>query len=171
VKLRADEHVSIEIVRAVRGIALSVGWELSHVVEAGDRGATDEHWATKFARAGGEAILTGDTDFFRRPHLVAAINRAGLRVIHMPPKWANARCELQAAHILLWWRRIEKQLEAMSPRECYRPPWNINETGELLKVKVDYHEANKRVKRDQKRPSPKAANNVTPIGRVRPKRG
>src|SRR5437879_1491646 len=115
-------------------MALSPGWELTQVVEVGDRGSQDEHWATKFAKEGGHAILSGDTDFFRHHHLVLAINRSGLRVIHMPPKWSNAKCELQAAHILLWWRRIEQTIESMVPRECYRPPWNITESGDLNKV-------------------------------------
>lgn len=35
-KIRADEHVSIGIVRAVREMALSPGWELSQVIEAGE---------------------------------------------------------------------------------------------------------------------------------------
>lgn len=156
-KIRANEHISEEIVRAVREIALSPGWNLSHVIEVGDRGSEDEHWITKFANEGGHAVLSGDTDFFKRHHLVLAVNRTGIRVIHMPSKWSNARCELQAAHILLWWRRIEKMVSDMSARECYRPPWNISEDGELNRVKVDYQAADRWEKRQAKRVA-KAAN-------------
>lgn len=150
-KVRADEHVSLEIVRAVRGMALTPGWDLSHVVESGDRGAKDEHWITRFARQGGNAIITGDTDFLKRPHQVLAVNRTGMRVIHMPSKWANARCELQAAHVLLWWRRIERCVANMRQRECFRPPWNVSEDGELLKINVDYQNADKWEKRQAQR--------------------
>lgn len=167
-KVRADEHVSIHIVRAVRDMALSDGWELTQVIEVGDRGSSDEHWATKFAREGGHAILSGDTDFFKHHQLVIAINHARLRVVHMPPKWSNARCELQASHMLLWWRRIEKILESMSPLECYRPPWNISEDGELLKIKVNYHDAEHHRKREVQRVERrKAAINVTPINSIK----
>jgi PIN like domain len=150
-KVRGDEHVSLEIVRAVRAMALTHGWEFSSVVEVGDRGSKDEHWITKFASEGGHAIISGDTDFLKRPHQVLAVNRTGMRVIHMPPKWSNARCDLQAAHTLLWWRRIERTIAAMNPRECYRPPWNATEDGELAKLKVDYQDADKWEKRREKR--------------------
>jgi hypothetical protein len=80
-RIRADEHISPEIVRAVREIALSAGWELTQVTDVGDRGSSDEHWATKFAGEGGNAILSGDTDFFKHHQLVLAINRSGLRVM------------------------------------------------------------------------------------------
>jgi len=151
VKIRADEHVSEQIVRAVREIALSKDWYLSHVVEAGYGGAADEHWATAFAREGGEAILTADTDFHKRHAQMAAIAQTGLKVIHMPPAWAQSRGDLQAAHIFQWWRRIENKLVSMRRRECYQPPWNINEKGELKKVQMDFQNAIKKQKRKKKR--------------------
>ena len=101
-KIRADEHVSEEIVHAVRKMALSPGWELTSVIAAGDRGADDIHWATKFASEGGQVILSGDTDFFKHHHLVVAMHDAGLQIVHMPPKWSNAPGHLQTAHTLLW---------------------------------------------------------------------
>ena len=109
-KIRADEHVSKEIGRAVRELALSPGFELTHVIEIGDRGSDDVHWITRFALDGGDAIISADTDFCKRPHQVMAVNNTGLRLIHLPSRWANARGDLQAAHILLWWRRIEAKL-------------------------------------------------------------
>jgi hypothetical protein len=150
-RIRADEHISEGIVRAVREMALSPGWELSHVIEVGDRGSTDVHWVTKFARDGGHAILSGDTDFFKRHQQVLAIKSTGMRVIHLPHRWANSRCELQASHVLLWWRRIETTIAKMAPQECYRVPWNLSEEGELLKIKIDYQDAERKAKRDETR--------------------
>lgn len=150
-KIRADEHVAVRIVRAVREIALSSDWQLSHVVESGDRGLADEHWITRFAGEAGHAILTADTDFFRRHHQVLAIQRSGLKIIHLPSRSANARADLQAAHILLWWRRIEAKIVAMRPRACGRPPWNINEQGDLAQVKVEYERSRKRAYKAAKR--------------------
>lgn len=74
-----------------------------------------------------------------------------MRVIHMPAKWANARGALQASHILLWWRRIEDKIKEMSPLECFRPPWNISEDGVLNKITIDYHDAERKAKREAKR--------------------
>jgi|TARA_R110002096_G_scaffold270283_5_gene464178 predicted nuclease of predicted toxin-antitoxin system len=149
-KIRADEHIAEQIVRAVKEIALSDQVELSHVIEAGDRGASDVHWVTQFAGDGGDVILTADTDFLKRPHQVKAIFDNGLKVIHLPHQWARARRDLQAAHILLWWRRIEAQVNAMKARQCYRVPWNLKETGALQQIKIDFQTANKKVRKEKK---------------------
>lgn len=145
-KIRADEHVAVSIVDIVRELALSPRWEISSVKET-DQGASDVHWVRAFANDGGKAILTADTDFLKRPPQVQAVFETGMRVIHLPPKWANAPGHLQAAHILQWWRRIESQVEAMNDRECYRPDWNIREQGDLKKVQVDYAAAQKKLKK------------------------
>jgi hypothetical protein len=150
-KVRADEHISQEIVRSVREMALTPGWELSHVVEAGDGGAKDEHWITRFANQGGHAILSGDTDFFLLPVQVVAVFQTGIRVIHLPSKWSNAGCRMQATHILLWWGRIERKISEMKGRQCYRPPWNIAESGELKEVSIDFHEAHKKLRKAARR--------------------
>ncbi len=134
----------MRIVAAIRLMALSPGWELTHVVDAGDKGAADEHWIRRFMGEGGDAILTADADFFRLPPQVVAVFETGARVIHLPPRWASARGELQAAHILLWWRRIELRIAAMKPRECYRPSWNIDDSGELKQVSIDFHAAHRK---------------------------
>lgn len=150
-KIRADEHISQEIVRAVRELALSPTFELTHVFDVGHGGSGDVHWITKFAEDGGDVILTADTDFCNRPHQVVAIQKTGLKIVHLPSRWANARADLQAAHILLWWRRIEVKLKAMAKRECYRPPWNIQEDGELKKVDIDFQSAERKLKRETNR--------------------
>ena len=144
-KVRADEHASPEIVRAIRDMILSAGWELTSVLEH-DRGADDVHWITSFAREGGQAIVSADTDFFKVPQQVVAVADTGLKVIHLPAKWAHAACHLQAAHLLLWWRRIERCIETMSPRQCYRPRWNIDETGALTEVPMDFQTAHRKAR-------------------------
>ena len=100
-----------------------------------------------FGKEGGKAILSADTDFLKRPHQVMAVHDAGLAIIHLPSKWANAPLHLQIAHLLIWWKRIEATLEAAKPRECWRPEWNIRSEGELRKIKVDYEEARRKLKK------------------------
>jgi len=150
-RIRADEHVSPEIARAVREMALSPGWELSHVLEIGEGGSKDEHWITRFSKSGGAAILSADTDFLKSPPQVVAVFRTGVKVIHLPAAWANSKAALQAAHILLWWDRIERKLSEMNQRECWRPPWNLNVSGELRKIDVDFQEAQKKLRKANRR--------------------
>jgi len=149
-KIRADEHVSPKIVAAIREIGLKGGdWEVSSVIEVGASGSEDAHWITAFSQHGGDAILTADADFVKRPPQVKAVFDTGLKVIHLPGKWGNSSGDIQAAFMLMWWSRIEKCLETMKPRECFQPPWNIRMDGDLRKVKLDFHRAEKRLKKSK----------------------
>ena len=149
-KVRADEHVSTNIVKAIREIALSPGWEITSISDVGDTGTSDEYWITTFAEEGGDAILTADKDFLKREPQINAIFDTGLKIIHLPRKWAQAQRHLQAAFILQWWKRIEKALENMEPKECLRPNWNINEDGQIKKIKVDFAKAQKQRRRSNR---------------------
>jgi hypothetical protein len=96
--------------------------------------------------------VSGDTDFFKHHHLVVALHDAGLQIVHMPSKWSNASGHLQMAHTLLWWRRIESALSSGYPRQCWKPPWNISEAGDIQRIRVDY-EAHRKKARKSDRPS------------------
>ena len=150
-KIRADEHVSPEIVRAVRDLALTPPFELSHVFDEGHGGLGDVSWVTKFAETGGKVILTADGDFLNRPHQVMAVWNKELVVIHLPSKWQNARRNEQAAHILLWWDRIEKKLSVATPRQCWRVPFEFSREAELTKLSVDYGKARKKFEKAERR--------------------
>ena len=152
-KIRADEHVSPTIVRMVCELASTPNFELSSVYDVGHDGTEDQYWATAFAGEGGEVILTADTDFFKKPHLVVAIDNTGLRVIYLPPRWANAPGHMRAAHILMWWARIEKKLSESNPREIWTVPWNVNEDGELKRKKVNYGAHHKKIRKARRRTS------------------
>jgi hypothetical protein len=140
-KIRCDEHVSPRLVAIVRDLALSPGWEISSVLEVGHGGDSDVHWITKFAQEGGDGIVTADRDFVTLEPQVNAVFDTGMRVILMPKPWGMAKGYLQAAHMLQWWARIERKLSEMRPRECWRPDWNVSETGEIKTVKLDFSRA------------------------------
>ena len=150
-KIRADEHVSPSIVSAVREMALNESWELSSVYDSDDRGNKDEHWITKFSHEGGHAILTADRHILLHPPQVVAVFDTGMKLIQLPPKWANSRIALQAAHILLWWLRVENVLERMNDKECYKIPWNLTESGSLKKVPIDFAKAHRKYKRSNRK--------------------
>ena len=149
-RICADEHVSPEIVRLVHEIALSPGWELSHVFDGGWGGTDDVVWITRFARNGGQALLTADKDFIKRHHQVLAVCDTGLRVVHMPKKWANERRRMQAAHILFWWNQIEAALSNSAPRQCYKVPWSFTDSS-LGPIKLDFENARRKIKKAERR--------------------
>lgn len=147
--IRFDEHVSIIIVKTIQNIALRDGWDVSSVLTVGHGGDSDVHWITKFAEENGDAIISADKDFLTLEPQINAVFDTGIRVIHLPHRWAQARGQLQAAHMLQWWTRIEDQIAAMKPRECFRPEWNISETGKMKKITIDFAKAQR--KRRKKR--------------------
>lgn len=150
-RIRADEHVAEAIIRAIREIELRDGWELDSVVSARQSGKSDVHWISEFMANGGDAILTADRDFLSNAPQVSAVFRTGAKVIHLPAKWGQARGTLQASHILMWWARIEKCIESMKPTQCFRPAWNIVETGELQQVTLDFQTAQKKLKKARRK--------------------
>ena len=150
-KIRADEHVAPAALNAIRSIAPSDSREISHVRDVESAGTSDVHWITRFAKEGGQAILTADKDFIKNPPQIKAVSDTGIKIIHLPAKWQNADGRLQAAHLLLWWRRIEETLSTMKQRECYYPPWNLTETGRLNKIDIDFQRANKKIKKANRR--------------------
>jgi hypothetical protein len=156
-RVRADEHVARGIVSAIRNIALSRDCELTSVCDAGFQGSADQHWITAFAADGGNAILTADTDFLKSPEQVQAVFHTGLKVIHLPSRWAQAPRHMQASWILLWWPRIEQTIREMSSRECYRPKCNAAVEPTLERVQIEFHKADKRHKREQQRASRRSA--------------
>jgi hypothetical protein len=77
-------------------------------------------------------ILSADGDFLSHPHQVMAIWDKELVLIHLPSKWQNARRHEQAAHLLLWWGRIEKMLDTAVPRQCWKVPYEFSREGKLF---------------------------------------
>src|SRR3546814_12242699 len=123
---------------------------LDSVVSARQSGKSDVHWITEFMSDGGDAILTADRDFLENAPQVEAVFNTGAKVIHLPAKWGQARGTLQAAHILMWWSRLEECIAPMKPRQCFRPPWNIIEPGAMQQVAIDFHAAQKKIKKTTK---------------------
>ena len=150
-KIRFDEHVSEKIVGSINELTLIPNLEISSIYSASQRGFTDFHWATQFSKEGGDAIITADTDFFKRHHLVVAIQETGLKVIHLRSQWANSRFTLQAAFLLLWWDRIYDTLEACNQRELYQVPWQFGLEAKLIKKPLDFQNARKKVKTADRR--------------------
>lgn len=84
-KIYADEHVSIKVIKAIREVGLKEGMELSHVEEKGQRGHPDVSWATAFQKDNGTAILTADRGFTKGLQR-KAIQATGLQVVLLPIK-------------------------------------------------------------------------------------
>lgn len=129
-KICADEHVSPRIVQAIRPV-LHANWSIISILEEKFAGNSDIYWITQFSQNGGDVILSADRDFLNKMPLVEAISNTGLKMIHLPRRWARSPRHLQAAHILRWWKKIEEALEVMYPGEYRRTKFTMKEPRKL----------------------------------------
>jgi PIN like domain len=140
VKVRADEHVSYKIVRAVQLLCLKSGWEFSHVRDDNSARTADETWLPKFAAEGGKAIVTADANILKRPHQIVAVRATGLACVVLPKQWTHARRHEQAAHIIYWWPRIQDAIEVSEPGDCWPVPFIFDKSSIKRKI-IDYEKA------------------------------
>lgn len=131
-KIRADEHISLKIVQALRVISPSLESALSHVSEKGQAGKSDVSWAKDFSESGGTAVLTSDKGFTKGQQR-KAIEATGLQVVLLPEKWAWSTAYYQAAFILFWWSKIEKAISEGTNSDIWIMRWGFSEDGKLKK--------------------------------------
>ena len=118
-KVRADEHVSPKIVRALREVVLSPGWELSHVRDVHGARTADETWVPRFAAEGGKAIITADANMLKRPHQILAVYQSKIMGLILPHIWAVAKRHIQASSLRYFWPEIEALFSAGRPGDFF----------------------------------------------------
>jgi hypothetical protein len=150
-KICADEHESTWIVGIIRDSCLDKEHSLEHVEDYHLRGVQDEIWVRRFARAGGEAIVSADANMLRRHHEVIAICESSLRLIVLPSKWANSARNMQAAHIMFWWPKIQGIIAISAPRKCWKVPWGFSESDTIQPITVDFEDARRKIKKAERR--------------------
>ena len=137
-KIRADEHVSPRILRALELLVLRDDWELSTVREVHAARTHDETWIPRFASEGGRALLSGDGKMLKRPHELKAIRESGLVVVIMASPWQSARRHEQAATLIWHWPELSILLEGANSGDCFRVPFAFGKSRiEKLEIKYD----------------------------------
>ncbi|MDE0331228.1 MAG: hypothetical protein OXL41_05110 [Nitrospinae bacterium] len=135
-KIRVDEHISPRIVAEVKNKSLSPGWELTSIYDVDEGGVSDVHWVTSFRLSGGDAIISADADFHKKPPQIEAISRTGLKVICLPGKFGQAKIDVQIDYILTWWHSIESTLRKMGSGEYYKTFWKTKKPLNLKKMQI-----------------------------------
>jgi PIN domain-containing protein len=139
-KIRADEHVSRKIVRALELLVLRADWQLSTVRDVHEARTLDETWLPRFASEGGRAVLSGDSKMLKRPYELKAIRGSGLIVIVMASPWQNARRHEQAASLIWHWPEVATLLDTASAGDCFRVPFTFGRS-RVERLKIDYDKA------------------------------
>lgn len=136
-RVRANEHVSPKIIQVLRIASLNSDWELTGVREFHGARTADQTWVPRFAAEGGQAIITADANMLKRPHLIAAIQQAGVRGLILPSVRAQARRHVQASSLIYFWPQIEAAFGDALPGEFWRLPTTLH-AGALEKLNVNY---------------------------------
>lgn len=146
-----DEHVSPWITKVIQDCCTVSGNVVHLVDDYQAKGIKDEIWVRRFAKAGGQAILSADEMMLRRHAELVAICDSGLRLVLLPHQWANSLRNMQASHILFWWPKIEEVLDTSKPRQVFKVPWGYDEKRGIERVKFDYEKHRKKLKEAQRR--------------------
>ncbi len=122
-KLIGDEHISPKIVKAVCEIALNRAWTFEAITKTSPYVATeDEDWVVRFAKTGGNCVLSSDRNMLKRDTFIQKITQTDLILIYMPADYAEGRRQYQAAKILYWWPKIEICIARSDPGRVWLVP-------------------------------------------------
>jgi hypothetical protein len=79
---------------------------------------SDAPWLTRFAKAGGYGVISGDTKMRRVPHERLALYRYNFIVIFFESQWSGWNFYHKSALLLHWWPVIAKKFET-APRGTF----------------------------------------------------
>jgi hypothetical protein len=123
-KVAFDLHVPAGMVRVFQALASEkkMLWSVSRSRKASDRGElvvvsaktyepdptdadyikrSDAPWLERFAKDGGDVVISGDTRMYEKPHEVVAIQRTGLVLVLFENRW-NGWDFFRKSALLLW---------------------------------------------------------------------
>ena len=147
-KIAFDEHVPIAIAKVFIALASERGFRKQtqgleihtakeYAPAKGDPDyikGNDVPWITRFARAGGQGIISGDTKMRRLPHERLALYQHNFVVIFFESQWDNWDFSQKSGLLLYWWPAVVKKLKTASPGTFWVIPCSL--TGDLRNVSI-----------------------------------
>lgn len=94
--------------------------QAGHYRLSGERG--DESWILRFARDGGQVILSGDTKIRSRIHELSALSNAGMITYFFGSRWNNLEFFMKSAMLLRWWPEISVHMQQSEKGKCWEIP-------------------------------------------------
>lgn len=151
-RICADENVARALSALIKEQLLSKANILDTIDDHQARGIDDQIWVRRFADAGGEAVIGGDSAMTKRPHEIVAINETGLRLVVLDEKWSRAPKNVQISYLFYWWPHIEAVLSTAPKGKCFKVPWGWGETANAIKsISIDLQTAYKRLKKERRK--------------------
>lgn len=140
-KIAFDEHVPPGIVRVLQNLVdegLIEGVEIcsakdyapaNWTPEMGEK--SDVPWLRRFAKDGGQVVITGDKRMRTKPHERLALG--GFVAFMFHPRWNHLDALERSAVLMHWWNRIVETAQQSKPGSFWEIPYSWS-AGELVDV-------------------------------------
>lgn len=149
-KIAFDEHVPLALVRAFQSFAnerqlrkLTGGLTIEKAKDYAPKPSdadylkgNDVPWIKRYSNAGGQIIISGDTDMMREPHERLALIEEGMIVVFFTGRWGNWKFFRQCALLLCWWPKIVKAVKTAEKGTFWRIPPHFSEDGEIEQISM-----------------------------------
>lgn len=129
-KVAFDENIPIGMVRVFQTLAAEGQILEAEIHYAGDYRPTgergDENWIVRFAKDGGNVIVSGDERMRSLPQERAALAQTGMITFFFDSQWSSKNFFVKAAMLLNWWPKIMDVAKNSEPGQCWQIPfaWN-----------------------------------------------
>jgi len=138
IKVALDANVPQRLVWMLQSGFGDQGFEFLWEPNFAAANAKDEAWTAAFRRFGGQLVITGDKNLAKRPHQILAFMESGLIGFFFERRWANHDLPFKAAHMMIWWPRIQSKFGECKPRECWWVP-GILGGGDFRRAELPQH--------------------------------
>jgi hypothetical protein len=142
-KVALDANIPERLVRMLQSGFGDQGYEFLWEPDFAAANAGDDVWTVAFRRFGGQLVITGDKNLARRPHQVLGFIENDLVGFFFERKWAERDLAFKAAHMMMWWPRIQRQYSTCRPRDCWWVP-SVLRDGAMRKVELPKNAEGKR---------------------------
>jgi hypothetical protein len=170
-KIAFDENVPAQMVRVFQSLGqekrfknegLEIVSAADHTPKKGDadyRRRNDVPWLTRFAKAGGKVVVSGNTKMMSVPHEMQALRQLGFIVFFFEGKWSQWTFFPKSALLLFYWPAIAAKVKTAKPGQFWRIPNHFRPSGRLRNVTPG--------KKQIQKTSPRVARGKVPASRQR----
>lgn len=136
-KIAFDEHIPKDVAKALTVLAGDNGILRATIYSARryavPRAQSDVPWLEKFARSGGQVVISGDARMRGKLHEQRALSTAGFIVFFLARQWNQMKSHDKCAMLIRWWPIILEKMSGAKPGQFFEIPhsWTSIEMREV----------------------------------------
>lgn len=153
-KVAFDEHIPKDVAKALKVLAGDNGILRAAIYSARryavPRAQSDVPWLEKFARSGGQVVISGDARMRGKLHEQRALSAAGFIVFFLARQWNQMKSHDKCAMLIRWWPIILVKMSEAKPGQFFEIPHSWSDV-EMREVTPPAHLKIEQETRRQKR--------------------